>query len=227
MEGISDAAYSRWIDTEWWEDGYERLWNSKEVAAGAEDAQTSGESSKLEEETSDATNGKKSLSKHKKPQTASQEKIVYLTADSSEELTELREDETYIIGGIVDHNRYKNLCLKKSEDSKIRSARLPIGTYLSELKTRKVLTVNQTFEILLKWVETRNWEQALYAVVPKRKFDEKGGGDGTQEGTQSDKVVFEAEEVEEGRLDEDASKNTIDDPKGASMSLGNTPNASA
>ena len=33
--------------------------------------------------------------------------VVYLTADTEDELTELRPDETYIIGGIVDHNRYK------------------------------------------------------------------------------------------------------------------------
>lgn len=33
--------------------------------------------------------------------------LVYLSADAEEELQTLREDEVYIIGGIVDRNRYK------------------------------------------------------------------------------------------------------------------------
>lgn len=37
--------------------------------------------------------------------------FVYLTADSTETLETLKEDETYIIGGIVDKNRYKVLKL--------------------------------------------------------------------------------------------------------------------
>lgn len=34
-------------------------------------------------------------------------KLVYLSADAEEELTTLAEDEIYVIGGIVDRNRYK------------------------------------------------------------------------------------------------------------------------
>ncbi|KAF8915419.1 guanine-1-methyltransferase-domain-containing protein [Mucidula mucida] len=90
--------------------------------------------------------------------------VVYLTADTQDELTELRSDEIYIIGGLVDRNRYKNLCFDKAQESGIRTARLPIGRYLSNMPTRKVLTVNQVFEIMLKWVETRDWEQALYTL---------------------------------------------------------------
>lgn len=41
---------------------------------------------------------------------------------------------------------------------------------MEDMKSRKVLTVNQVVDILLRWVETRDWEDALYAVVPKRKF---------------------------------------------------------
>lgn len=33
--------------------------------------------------------------------------VVYLTADSTEVLEELKEGETYVIGGLCDHNRYK------------------------------------------------------------------------------------------------------------------------
>lgn len=56
----------------------------------------------------------------------------------------------------------------------MRTAKLPIGSYLASMPTRKVLTVNQCFEILVKWVETKNWEEALYSVIPQRKFQGAG-----------------------------------------------------
>jgi len=70
--------------------------------------------------------------------------------------------------------------LNKAAESNVRTARLPIGRFLASLTTRKVLTVNQVFEILLKWVETRDWEEALYFVIPKRKF--VADGDKRQDG---------------------------------------------
>jgi tRNA (guanine9-N1)-methyltransferase len=34
-----------------------------------------------------------------------------------------------------------------------------------------VLTVNQVLDILLSWVEHRDWKKALFDVIPQRKFE--------------------------------------------------------
>ncbi|KAJ7682276.1 guanine-1-methyltransferase-domain-containing protein [Mycena polygramma] len=163
LESMGDASYKRWAHTEWWAEGYERLW-----------------------ETDPAV----------------KDSIVYLTADADDELTELKRDETYVIGGICDHNRYKNECLNKAQASGIRTARLPIGTYLADLRTRKVLTVNQAFEILVHWVDTRDWESAFHTVIPKRKFEESSKNQDkdvpkSTEKVDGGKVVVSVEELED------------------------------
>ncbi|PFH49263.1 hypothetical protein AMATHDRAFT_148071 [Amanita thiersii Skay4041] len=177
LESMNDAGYKRWTGTEWWEDGYEQLWLRQESAAENQrqtpekaSCPDASHSEKLEELDTPASRKMRHFKGSKEPTRTTQDTVVYLTADSEEELMELRPEETYIIGGICDHNRYKNLCLNKANESRIRTARLPIGRYLASLPTRKVLTVNQVFEILVKWVEMRNWEEALYTVIPKRKF---------------------------------------------------------
>jgi tRNA (guanine9-N1)-methyltransferase len=65
----------------------------------------------------------------------------YLTADSPNTLEKLDTETIYIIGGIVDRNRYKGLCLEKAEKLGMSHAKLPIGDYI-QLSSRKVLTIN-------------------------------------------------------------------------------------
>ena len=41
-------------------------------------------------------------------------KLIYLTADSENLIDKLDDEITYIVGGIVDHNRYKKLTFNKA-----------------------------------------------------------------------------------------------------------------
>ncbi|KAL0950160.1 hypothetical protein HGRIS_010154 [Hohenbuehelia grisea] len=272
LESVGDAGYKRWSHTEWWTDGYERLWSAvpapdsdrrvprdmqAEAATSASAAPpeldptaehvgtadlaststapvtdvdaSASRASELEASPADADAPPISddVSKPAESSDALRNSVVYLTADSEYELLELKEDETYIIGGICDHNRYKNLCLEKATATGVRHARLPIGRYLAQLPTRKVLTVNQVVEILARWVETRDWEQALHAVVPKRKFNatgkkgkgaagadaDEGDGDEDAEGEVDDTVPEEGGEGE-GEL-EDQKQATEEASNGA------------
>ena len=70
--------------------------------------------------------------------------VVYLTADGEDELLTLDKDTVYIVGGLVDRNRYKGLTLARSKEKGVRSAKLPISSELGrKLEGSKILTVNQ------------------------------------------------------------------------------------
>ncbi|XP_042479255.1 tRNA (guanine(9)-N1)-methyltransferase [Macadamia integrifolia] len=97
--------------------------------------------------------------------------LVYLTADAETVLDELDPKKIYIIGGLVDRNRWKGLTQKKAQDQGIQTAKLPIGNYL-KMSSSQVLTVNQVVEILLKFVETRDWKTSFFQVIPQRKRHE-------------------------------------------------------
>ncbi|KAL0534482.1 hypothetical protein IC582_028773 [Cucumis melo] len=121
------------------------------------------------------------------------ENLVYLTADSETVLDDLDLKKIYIVGGLVDRNRWKGITLKKAQEQEIQTARLPIGSYL-KMSSSQVLTVNQVIEILLKYLETRDWKDSFFQVVPQRKRcgadsnsdhpvdgEENGDGDNKQE----------------------------------------------
>ncbi|KAM1009050.1 hypothetical protein FF1_005375 [Malus domestica] len=94
--------------------------------------------------------------------------LVYLTADSENVVNELDASKIYIVGGLVDRNRWKGITMKKAEEQGIQTAKLPIGNYLN-MSSSQVLTVNQVIEILLKYLETKDWKEAFFQVIPQRK----------------------------------------------------------
>ncbi|XP_065342200.1 tRNA methyltransferase 10 homolog A [Cloeon dipterum] len=96
------------------------------------------------------------------------EKIVYLSSESENVLEKLEEDKVYVIGGLVDHNAHKGLCHNLAVQNGINHAQLPIGEYL-HMKSRKVLTIDHVFEILLEVSAGASWKDAFLKIIPKRK----------------------------------------------------------
>ncbi|GMR50828.1 hypothetical protein PMAYCL1PPCAC_21023, partial [Pristionchus mayeri] len=96
------------------------------------------------------------------------EDVVYLTADSENVLTDLDDSKAYVIGGLVDHNAHKGVCFKKAEEKGWAHARLPIDEFV-KMQSRRVLTVNHVFEIMVMYWQTKDWEKAFFTVIPQRK----------------------------------------------------------
>jgi tRNA (guanine9-N1)-methyltransferase len=86
LSATNDAAYRRWSNTEWWDQGYQKLWQQT----------TSTGNGQVSERSSSGS-----------ADCAEQSSVIYLTADSEYELEEIKPDEIYVIGGLCDHNRYK------------------------------------------------------------------------------------------------------------------------
>lgn len=63
---------------------------------------------------------------------------IYLTADTDDTLETLEAGKTYIIGGIVDKNRYKGLCRAKADRLGIRAAKLPLSHDMLQAVERNV-----------------------------------------------------------------------------------------
>ncbi|EGW32863.1 uncharacterized protein SPAPADRAFT_60204 [Spathaspora passalidarum NRRL Y-27907] len=95
--------------------------------------------------------------------------FVYLTADTDEVIEELLPNHTYIIGGIVDKNRHKQLCLKKAQELGLKVGKLPIDKFI-EMNGRHVLATSHVYELCCKWFENgKDWGKAFNEVLPPRK----------------------------------------------------------
>ena len=98
--------------------------------------------------------------------------IFYLTADSENNIENIDNNATYIIGGIVDRNKYKGLTFNKAKELGINHGKFPIGDYL-KLQSSQVLTTNHTFHILNEFSIKHDWKDAFVSIIPKRKQEEK------------------------------------------------------
>lgn len=101
--------------------------------------------------------------------------IIYLSGDADESLPEVDDilsDEStiFVIGGLVDHNRHKDLCRNRAMKRNIKTARLPVREHI-KLSQRHIFSTFTVFDILLNVLGSRKqWVDAFVASIPKRKI---------------------------------------------------------
>ncbi|XAR65764.1 tRNA (guanine(9)-N(1))-methyltransferase [Bertholletia excelsa] len=138
------------------------------------------------------------------------EQLVYLSADSVNVLDELDPTKIYIVGGLVDRNRWKGITLNKAKEQGIQTAKLPIGNYL-KMCSSQVLTVNQVIDILLKFLETKDWKTSFFEVIPRRKIceadSEEYQEDSAREGNDENGYQLDEERNEENGDQPDKKRN--------------------
>ncbi|KAJ5118736.1 tRNA (guanine(9)-N1)-methyltransferase [Penicillium atrosanguineum] len=125
--------------------------------------------------------------------------VIYLSSDSDNTLHELRPYDTYIIGGLVDKNRYKAVCYKSALEAGVKTAKLPIGDYI-KMSSRAVMTTNHVVDIMLAWLECGDWGEAFMKIMPQRK----GGTLRNAKGDAGDTGAAEEDEQEEEEEDDEA-----------------------
>ncbi|NXU11764.1 TM10B methyltransferase, partial [Pardalotus punctatus] len=100
--------------------------------------------------------------------------IVYLTPDSENVLEDIDPDKVYVLGGLVDESIHKQLTLRRAQEQSLQTARLPIREYMVKAPNSRnyhseTLAINQVFDILSTYYETRSWPAALRAGVSSGK----------------------------------------------------------
>ncbi|XP_062369455.1 tRNA methyltransferase 10 homolog B [Cinclus cinclus] len=102
------------------------------------------------------------------------EAIVYLTPDSENVLEDIDPDKVYVLGGLVDESIHKQLTLRRAREQRLQTARLPIREYMVRAPNPRnyhseTLAINQVFDVLSTYYETRSWPAALRAGVSSGK----------------------------------------------------------
>ncbi|KTF76112.1 hypothetical protein cypCar_00024561 [Cyprinus carpio] len=63
---------------------------------------------------------------------------------------------------------WKGITFNRAQELGIAHAQLPLGSFV-KMNSRKVLAVNHVFEIILAFLEKRDWREAFFTVLPQRK----------------------------------------------------------
>ncbi|KAK4704199.1 hypothetical protein P7C70_g2007, partial [Phenoliferia sp. Uapishka_3] len=231
LEAAGQGSYKSWREVEWWEEGYQGLWaNEASVTAveGAEDKEmnevpkiTVGSMSGRPKSrsnredviylTADSPNVLSTLEEGKTYilggivdrfvrfiSTIIPRLTTNISLQKPLQVTLLRQGERR-------RNSARSAAhwrvLARVEDSKGPDREPGKSLILNLVELNLTPATYQVFEIMSKWVETRDWEKALIAVMPTRKFvdgprirgKDKKKGEAGSEGEDDDESDEEAE----------------------------------
>jgi tRNA (guanine9-N1)-methyltransferase len=99
--------------------------------------------------------------------------LIYLSADATEELTTLNDEDILIVGGLVDRNRHPGASEARAAGLGLRTARLPLTGHA--LASTRVLTTVHVVQLLLAARAQQaasgaiDWLQVAAEVLPARK----------------------------------------------------------
>ena len=105
------------------------------------------------------------------PEDETRSRLIYLSPDAERSLEKVEKDKIYVIGGLVDDSVKKKATFDFAGENKISAFKLPISEYCDREEGgsfKQILTINQVFGILLKYLETSDWKEAFEAELPKR-----------------------------------------------------------
>ncbi|XP_055339510.1 tRNA methyltransferase 10 homolog B-like [Paramacrobiotus metropolitanus] len=125
------------------------------------------------------------------------EELVYMSPDSPNILERIDPSKVYVIGGLVDGTPKRQVSLSRAQALNCQSVRLPIAEHMKRSASHgnTILTLNQVYEILMRFNETNSWEQALDACVPRRKGFTVNGQADTPTAEEEDKTDVLQEET--------------------------------
>eukprot|EP01066_Platyproteum_vivax_P002505 Platyproteum_vivax@DN13058_c0_g1_i1.p1 len=99
--------------------------------------------------------------------------LVCLTPDAPESVEEFDPKKVYVIGGLVDRTVSKFHSINQATNQGVEVKKLPFKDYLP-ISMSTVLNVNTVVEIMIAWMQHKDWKKALQASLPKRKLNSQG-----------------------------------------------------
>eukprot|EP00931_Biecheleriopsis_adriatica_P047525 TRINITY_DN27403_c0_g2_i1.p1 TRINITY_DN27403_c0_g2~~TRINITY_DN27403_c0_g2_i1.p1 ORF type:complete len:245 (+),score=60.14 TRINITY_DN27403_c0_g2_i1:36-737(+) len=150
---------------------------------------------------------------------AKEGQLVILTPDAEEELEEVREDEIYVIGGIVDRSVQKLQSLSQAQSMGAHKLRkLPLKRF-GPSGCCPVLNIDCVVRMLCEWSQRNgNWTEIFEACLPGRRLGDRPVLSKKQRRTERALARAETEATQGGDIEKKATDDSAEQTGAAETS---------